>query len=60
MGFGPLTRGPVVHGGLENPCTDEPGVFSRRSTSPANGQGSNALLKGCLIPKAPVGRIVLL
>ena len=27
MGSDPLTRGPVVHGALENLCTNEPGVF---------------------------------
>ena len=34
-------------------------ALSQRSTSPAIGQGSYAVLLGCLIPKTSVGRIVL-
>ena len=35
-------------------------AFSLRSTTPANGQGGNALLRGCLIPTTPVSDCVLL
>ena len=33
-------------------------AFSHRTSTPAVGQGSHALLKGCLIRKTSVGRIV--
>ena len=33
-------------------------ALSQRCSTPALGQGSNALLKGCLIPMTSVGRIV--
>ena len=36
-----------------DPCIHEQ-AFSQRSTTPAIGQGSNALLKGCLIPMTSV------
>ena len=33
-------------------------ALSQRSTTPAIGQGSNALLKGCLIPVTLVGIVL--
>ena len=42
-----LTRVPMIR------------ALSQRSTTPAIGQSGNALLKGCLILKTSVGRIVL-
>ena len=54
VGFGPLITGPVVHGGSgKSGLTRVPMnlAFSQRSTTPATGQGSNALLKGRLIPQ---------
>ena len=57
LGSGPLTRGPVVHGGSGDSCTKEPGVF-QCCTAPAIGQGSNALLKGYLFSTTLAGRIV--
>ena len=61
-----MSSGPFVHGtscswrdrksGLTRVPKNQ--AFSQRSTTPAIGQGSNALLKGCLIPVTSVGRIV--
>ena len=33
-------------------------ALSQRCTTPATGRGTNAVLKGCLIPTTPVCRIV--
>ena len=37
--------------------SNEPGVLSQRSTTPAFGQGSYAVLMGCLMPRTSVGQI---
>ena len=52
-----LMRGPVVLGMIWQ-CTNEPGVIPTLHYVPAIGQGSNALLKVCLIPMTSVDRIV--
>ena len=36
---GPFTRGPVVHGGLENPVNQRTRRVPRRSTQPVHGEG---------------------
>ena len=56
-----LISGPVVHGGSGSGLTREPmnQAFFQRSSTPAIGQGSNALLAMCLFTKTSVGRIVL-
>ena len=40
--------------------TNEPGALSQCCPTPPFGQGSYAVLLGCLIPKTSVGRIVCL
>ena len=61
LGLGPFDQwtgcsGWVRKSGLTHVPMNQ--ALSQRSTTPSLGQGSSALLKGCLIPMTSVGRIV--